>query len=92
MAAAASWWGAQTFGRCAPRMPALGSIRKCAQSMHAATSQDVEIMLGVDGTISRGVFFLFLLFRAPVNLNSMFKRVKIRVPWAFFPFLLSEQY
>lgn len=43
--------------------------------------------------LSRGVFFfLFLLFRAPVNLNSMFKRVKIRVPWAFFPFLLSEQY
>lgn len=70
MAAAASWWGAQTFGRCAPRMPALGSIRKCAQSMHAATSQDVEIMLGVDGTISRGVFFSVSSFSSSGKLEQ----------------------
>lgn len=27
-----------------------GALEKCAQSMRTATGQDVEIMLGVDGT------------------------------------------
>jgi hypothetical protein len=64
VAAAASRWGAQTFGRCAPRMPAWGSIGKCAQLMRAATSQDVEIMLGVDGTVvvSREQLFFLVFF------------------------------
>lgn len=76
----------------------MGGIRKCAQSMRAATSQNVEIMLGVDGTTYLASIFsvFFLLLRAPVKLNKGHlaspTRVRIRVPRVGFPccFLLNS--
>jgi hypothetical protein len=72
-----------------------GALEKCAQLMRAATGQDVEIMLGVHGTILRVVvlFCCFFFLRAPVHLNKghlaspMYKSQDTRTMGAFSLFV-----